>query len=116
MECCLVEIFGDYNKDPISASWGRMLFSPLEIAVGIIACSVPTLAPFDKYWAQENKVPGKMGHRPNSSTSSLVELNLNPANWGKSDGKVSTFVSIGDSGAKLNVIKVTKEYGIGLRT
>jgi hypothetical protein len=117
MECCLVEIFGNYETDPIASSWGRMLFSPLEIAVGIIACSIPTLEPFQKYWDDEDRgiTLRKLGLRANSTGSSQSELALAPANWGKSGGKVSTSVTLGDCDATLNVIKVTKEYDIGRR-
>lgn len=110
-----MELFGDYETDPIAASWGRMLFSPLEIAVGIIACSIPTLEPFHKYWADEDRGTNlrKRGLRADSTGSSDEELTLYPANWGKSGGKVSTFVTLGDVDVSLNTIKVTKEYDIG---
>ncbi|KAF2678258.1 hypothetical protein K458DRAFT_409012 [Lentithecium fluviatile CBS 122367] len=121
MECCFY-FFGDYTTDPISSSWGRMLFSPLEIAVGIIACSIPTLAPFQKFWGDEGRSPPsrkialrKLGVRSGSEGSSVSELKLNPANWGKSGGKVSVFVSLGDGEAGPNTIKVTKQYDIGHR-
>jgi hypothetical protein len=75
MECCLVEVFGDYETDPIAASWGRMLFSPLEIAVGIIACSIPTLDPFQKYCIDEDRGMnlGKLGLRANSTGYERVQ-------------------------------------------
>ena len=115
MECCLVEVFGDYETDPIAASWGRMLFSPLEIAVGIIACSIPTLEPLRKYWVDEDRGIHlrKMGLRADSTGSSQSELKLFPTNWGQSRGKVSTFVTLGDVDASPKSIKITQEYDIG---
>jgi hypothetical protein len=111
-----MEVFGDYKTDPIAASWGRMLFSPLEIAVGIIACSIPTLEPFHKYWVDEDRGMNlrKLGLRADSTGSSDSELKLNPPTWGKSGGQVSTAaVTLGHAEASLTTIKVTKEYNIG---
>jgi hypothetical protein len=119
MECCLY-LFGDYETDPISSSWGRMLFSPLEIAVGIIACTIPTLTPFHQYWNNDGRKLStgsitlrKLGLRPGSEGSYSTELSLNPPNWGNSGGKASAFVSLGDAEAEPNAIKVTKQYGVG---
>ncbi|KAJ4295244.1 hypothetical protein N0V90_007255 [Kalmusia sp. IMI 367209] len=129
---CVFPFFADIHVDPIGAAWGRMLFSPLEIAVGIIACSIPTLTPFHNRWRSERRQLPKEGplhglrrlkFRSGSSGSSTS--NLNPANWvGKNAGHNNAFVSLEDGGKSServkdlggHDIKVTKEYNVVHRT
>ncbi|KAF2449546.1 hypothetical protein P171DRAFT_404885 [Karstenula rhodostoma CBS 690.94] len=122
---CVFPFFGDIHSDPIGASWGRMLFSPLEIAVGIIACSIPTLTPFHSRWRidrsdllREGFVHDlqRLGSRPGDSGSSLT--NPDPANWvGKDIWQNHAFVSL-ENGGKFNGdhIEVTKEYIVVRKT
>lgn len=116
---CVFPFFGDVHSDPIGASWGRMLCSPLEIAVGIIACSIPTLAPFHDLWQiDRSDLPKegflhslqRLGSRSTNSDSSLT--NLDPAHWvGKKIWQNHAFVSL-ENGRNFNGdhIEVTKEY------
>lgn len=123
---CVFPFFADIKTDPIGAAWGRMLFSPLEIAVGIIACSIPTLTPFHRIWRDERRhMPkestGLRRLKFRSSSSGSSTSNLNPAHWvGKSGGQVNAFVSLEDGGKSservrdlgTHDIKVTKEYNV----
>lgn len=123
---CIIPFFGaDRNTDPISASWGRMLVSPLEIAVGIICCCIPNLSPLRDGWrdqrrcTQKNQATGlrRLKFRNNSHRSSTSNL---PIFVGETFGGVNAVVSA-EEGARarnqvrsftLQDIKVTKEYTI----
>ncbi|KAL5413085.1 hypothetical protein PMIN04_009600 [Paraphaeosphaeria minitans] len=115
MDCGL----GDIQSDPIGAAWGRILLSPLEIAVGIIACSFPTLTPFHNRWQTNRSELPREGFshglqrlelRSGNSCSSLA--NLHPANWvGRDIWQNHAFVSL-EHGGKFSGdhIEVRKEY------
>ncbi|KAF2866962.1 hypothetical protein BDV95DRAFT_648047 [Massariosphaeria phaeospora] len=131
MDCVLPFFKADYYDDPIGASWGRMLFSPLEIAVGIIICCVPNLTSLHAGWREQRR-----GHLPKegtglrrlkirSSSNGSSTSNLNPAMWVPrgTNGQVNAFVSL-DDGGKSNErvkdlgpqeIRVVKEYNVGHR-
>ncbi|KAF1964254.1 hypothetical protein BU23DRAFT_562109 [Bimuria novae-zelandiae CBS 107.79] len=129
---CLFSLFADYQTDPVGASWGRIFFSPLEIAGGIIACSIPTLTSFHEPWRNErrqlNKESAMMGLRRlkfRSGSSSSSTSNLNPANWvGKNTGHHDVFVSLADDARSServrpdggDDIKVIKEYTVVHKT
>lgn len=118
---CIVPFFGaDRTVDPINASWGRMLVSPLEIAMGAICCCIPHLSALRDGWRDKRtRTPRdcatglrrlKFGNR--SSSSNL------PIFAGETYGDVKTLVSLEDgarSGKRIHSfapqdIKVTKEY------
>ncbi|OAG11857.1 uncharacterized protein CC84DRAFT_57930 [Paraphaeosphaeria sporulosa] len=116
---CVFPFFGDIQSDPIGAAWGRMLLSPLEIAVGIIACSIPTLAPFHNSWQIDSSElpPGGFSHglqrlRIRSDHGGSPLTHLHPASWvGKETWQNHAFVTL-ESGGKFSGdhIEVTKEY------
>ncbi|RMZ67621.1 integral membrane [Pyrenophora seminiperda CCB06] len=123
---CAIDVFGNYDKDPIGASWWRICFSPIEVAVGIICCCVPNVRSLPS-WNRDRRVLPTEGtglrrlkfrtHSSGSSTSNLNE----PSNWMPSAAKpqVAAFVTLSDSDALdrtsslgANEIKVTKEYDL----
>lgn len=101
---CLFSFFANYEVDPIGAARARMLFSPLEIAVGIIATSIPTLTSFHEAWQTDRRqLPKESGMHSlrrlkfRSSSNGSSTSNLNPANWvGKNAGYNNAFVSLAD--------------------
>lgn len=116
---CVFPFFGDIVIDPVGAAWGRMLFSPLEIAVAIIACSIPTLTPFQNRWRGERRQLSsegvahglrRLGLRSGRNGSSTA--NLGPGDWvGKDTWQNHAFVTLEDGG-KFNGdhIEIRKEY------
>lgn len=126
---CVFPFFANFGTDPIGAAWGRMLFSPLEIAVGIIACSIPTLTPFHNRWLAKrrqlhNDGTGLRRLKLRSGSNGSSTSNLNPAQWvGKSAGQANAFVTLEEGGKSServrdlgpHDIKVTTEYNVGHR-
>ena len=123
---CAITFFGDYGNDMIGASWGRMLFSPLEIAAEITVCSVSAASNFHTTDRRQLSKDGGAIHglrrlKLRSGSSSSSTSNLNPANWvGKNTGHNDAFVSLAD-GSRSNErvkdlgsddIKVVKEYTV----
>jgi hypothetical protein len=123
---CAINVFGDVNSDPIGASWWRVCFSPIEVAVGIICCCVPnvrSLPTWRRNAAQittESTGLRRLKFRTASSGSSTSNLNAQPSHWMPQAVKPQTaaFVTlssetdtverVGSLGA--NEIKVKKEY------
>lgn len=122
---CAISFFGDYDKDMIASSWGRMLFSPLEVAAEITVCSVSAASNFHttdrRQLSKEGAIHGLRRLKLRSGSSSSSTSNLNPANWvGKNTGRNDAFVSLAD-GSRSNErvkdlgsddIKVVKEYTV----
>jgi hypothetical protein len=119
MDCIIPSFGADRTTDPISASWGRMLVSPLEIAVGAICCCVPNLSALRDGWRD------KRIHTPHDCAIGLRRLKFRnrstssnlPIFVGETYGGVKTLVSLEDGvrpgrrqSFALQEIKITKEY------
>jgi hypothetical protein len=120
---CAIDIFGDINEDPINVSWWRVCFSPIEVAVGIICCCLPTVSQTN-FWRREgSRLPaqgtGLRRLKLRSTSGSSSTSNLHPANWMPGPKpQANAFVTL-ESGMKSsesvvnlgrNEIKVTKDY------
>lgn len=121
---CAINVFGDVETDPIGASWWRVCFSPIEIAVGIICCCMPNVSPRPLFRRERPSLPTegtglrRLKFRTTSGSSSTS--NLNPAHWMPGPkAQVNAFVTL-ESGKDRAVekvsslgpheIKVTKDY------
>ncbi|USP81477.1 integral membrane protein [Curvularia clavata] len=124
---CAINVFGDVNVDPIGASWWRICFSPIEIAVGIICCCVPNVRSLPSWRRNSPIVPNenhglrRLKFRTTSSGSSTSNLN-EPSQWMPHSLKpqAAAFVTLTNESDNLeragslgaNEIKVTKEYNL----
>ncbi|CAE7178916.1 hypothetical protein PTTW11_06446 [Pyrenophora teres f. teres] len=123
---CAIDVFGNYDKDPIGASWWRICFSPIEVAVGIICCCVPNVRSLPSWRRDRRTIPNegtglrRLKFRTQSNGSSTSNLN-DPSHWMPSAAKpqVAAFVTLNDSDTLdrvgslgANEIKVTKEYDL----
>ncbi|KAF2036597.1 hypothetical protein EK21DRAFT_51442 [Setomelanomma holmii] len=120
---CAINVFGDVNHDPIGASWWRVCFSPIEIAVGIVCCCVPNTSPHPWWNRKRPSLPTegtglrRLKFRTTSGSSSTS--NLNPAHWMPGPkAQVNAFVTLENGDKSLervgkigaHEIKVTKDY------
>lgn len=121
---CAISVFGDVNHDPIGASWWRVCFSPIEIAVGIICCCVPNVSSHPLWNRERPPLPTegtglrRLKFRTTSGSSSTS--NLHPAHWMPGPkAQVNAFVTLDRGKDKsmeksislgLNEIKITKDY------
>ncbi|KAH8730765.1 hypothetical protein GQ44DRAFT_699821 [Phaeosphaeriaceae sp. PMI808] len=121
---CAFEVFGNIHIDPIGASWWRICFSPIEIAVGIICCCLPNVNQ-PNFWRRERPAlptesTGLRRLKFRSTSGSSSTSNLHPAHWRFDLPKpqVNTFVTL-ENGSKSverisslgpHEIKVTKDY------
>ena len=123
---CAIDVFGNYEKDPIGASWWRVCFSPIEVAVGIVCCCVPNVRSLPSWRRDRRTMPNeatglrRLKFRTQSNGSSTSNLN-EPSHWMPSAAKpqVAAFVTLNDSDTLdrvgslgANEIKVTKEYDL----
>jgi hypothetical protein len=129
---CAINIFGEITHDPIGASWWRVLFSPIEIAVAIICCCVPKLSPqgIEPLWRRERpslptESTGLRRLKFRSTSGSSSTSNLNPAHWHPGPkAQINAFVTLDNGKDKPQErstslgpreIQVTKDYQLDRR-
>jgi hypothetical protein len=118
---CAIHVFGNVVTDPIGASWWRVCFSPIEIALGIICCCATNVSPRPLWNRERPSLPTEstglrcLKFRTTSGSSSTS--NLNPASWvGGPKPQVNAFVTLENSSKEMDGvggvggIKVTKDY------
>ncbi|KAH6865821.1 hypothetical protein BKA58DRAFT_227748 [Alternaria rosae] len=125
---CAIDVFGNVDDDPIGASWWRICFSPIEVAVGIVCCCVPNVRSLPS-WRRTPPLPAedggiglrRMKFRTQSNGSSTSNLNAPPSQWMPGiKPQAAAFVTLSNESAPserlgslgLNEIKVTKEYNL----
>ncbi|KAL1801409.1 hypothetical protein ACET3X_001751 [Alternaria dauci] len=125
---CAIDVFGNVDEDPIGASWWRVCFSPIEVAVGIVCCCVPNVRSLPT-WRRTPPLPSdesiglrRMKFRTASNGSSTSNLNAPPSQWMPQSAKpqAATFITLSSetdpaerlSSLGANEIKVTKEYNL----
>jgi hypothetical protein len=125
---CAIDVFGNVDEDPIGASWWRVCFSPIEVAVGIVCCCVPNVRSLPTWRrtpplaTDESIGLRRMKFRTASNGSSTSNLNAPPSQWMPQSAKpqAATFVTLSSesdpaerlSSLGANEIKVTKEYNL----
>lgn len=128
---CAFSFFGNWRVDPVSASFSRMLFSPLEVSAEIVVTSISAASSFHvdstdrRQLSKESGMHGLRRLKLRSGSSSSSTSNLNPANWvGKNAGHNDAFVSLADGSRSHervkdlghDDIKVVKEVTVEHRT